>query len=411
MQEVSMRPDSQPRRSRWRASRIASSVLVILATSVTGNMFFTGGAPAAPASPAHSRATATAAFVTAKKPARSDLGTPLLEVPPTVEPPTVDRRHTVDPPPSVIAKTTRDTSGVKRVGPSAVPHLIFGLGPEADSAIKAPLTTQSPISLLSSWYNGPGDLTWITRWRNGTVPRAYAAGYALHLIVWTNDPEAALSTSYGPACGRGYPLSARFPDDMKQLAQTFAGPADGPPLYVTLFSEFETFPCKDSAWSPDAETTNYYRALRDRYVMAYQIFHQYAPNASVSLGWGGWQASFDSPAIGGGRSLFAHFDDLLRMSDFQSFQAMESDGNVEQIKAMVAILGRYGPVMLAHYKPDKGNQAVFDADVHTILTDSFLTVEHAAGLFAMSFMDSQYLAPVSTFDFVKSAVVRYTAAC
>jgi hypothetical protein len=288
------------------------------------------------------------------------------------------------------------------------PHVLFGLGTEADSAQHSPLARQAPVRMLTSWYNGPGDLSWMSGWRTGTVAQAYAAGYALHLIVWTGAPEGALSTAYGPACGRGYPLSGRFIGDMQQLAQVFAGKAGGPPLYVTLFTEFQTYPCVDNAWSPDTQTTNYYRALQDQYRAAYGVFHRYSPNVRVSLGWGGWQASYDSPSDGGGRSLFGHFADLMRMSDFQSFQAMANDGNVGNIRDMVAMLGRYGPVMLAHYKPDNGAQSTFDADVRSIFTDAYLAEQVRAGLFAVSFMDGTNLsASASTFSFVKAAVARY----
>jgi hypothetical protein len=262
--------------------------------------------------------------------------------------------------------------------------------------------------MLTSWYNGAQDLNWMAGWRGDVVPQSYAAGYALHLIVWTGDEEGALSTPYGPGCGRGYPLSGRFIGDMQQLARVFAGRAGGPPLYVTMFTEFETYPCEDNAWSPDAATTNYYRALQDQYRAAYRVFHQYAPNARVSLGWGGWQASFDDQSAGGGRSLFAHFDDIMRMSDFQSFQAMDSRSNVANVKEMVRILGGYGPVMLAHYKPDNGAQSTFDADLRAILTDGFLTEARRAGLFAVSFMDNNNLsASTQTYDFVRSSVVRF----
>jgi hypothetical protein len=43
---------------------------------------------------------------------------------------------------------------------------------------------------------------------------------------------------------------------MRQLAQTFAGTAGGPPLYVTLFTEFQTYPCKDNAFNADAQTAD-----------------------------------------------------------------------------------------------------------------------------------------------------------
>jgi hypothetical protein len=308
------------------------------------------------------------------------------------------------------ASASASPSGSARPSASAPgrARMLIGMGTEADSAQRSALVRQAPVKMLTSWFNRPEDLNWMAGWRTGTVSRAYAAGYALHLIVWTGDPEANLSTPYGPACGRGYPLSARFPDDMRTLARTFAGAANGPPLYVTMFTEFQTYPCIDNSWSPDAATMHYYQTLQDRYRDAYQIFHQLAPNARVSLGWGGWQASYDDPGVGGGRSLFSHFADLMRGSDFQSFQAMSTTGNVTNIKLMVAALGRYGPVMLAHYKPDNAAQPTFDADVRAIFTDDFLTTQSRAGLFALSFMDDTNLAAsADTFAFVKGAVSRY----
>jgi hypothetical protein len=290
------------------------------------------------------------------------------------------------------------------------PKLLLGLGPEADGARRSELVQQSPVRMLTSWYNGPKDLGWMAGWRTTEVPRAYRAGFALHLVVWTGGPERAVGTSYGTACGRAYPLSSRFADDMRRLARTFAGAASGPPLYVTLFSEFQTYPCRDNAWMPDDATRAYYRALKDRYREALGIFRRLAPNARVSLGWGGWQARWDDPATGGGRSLFARFADVMVASDFQSFQAMDSEGNAADVVAMTRALGAYGPVMLAHYKPDDGSQLTFDADVRTILTDASLRRLRALGLFALSFMDTSNLdREPATFDFVRRAAARYGA--
>ena len=105
--------------------------------------------------------------------------------------------------------------------------------------------------MLSSWYNGPDDLAWMAGWKYTEVLRAYANGYALHLIVYSGDPEGPVTTPHGQACGRSYPLSGRFLDDMGRLARIFAGPAGGPPLYVSLFTEFQTYPCSDNAWNAD----------------------------------------------------------------------------------------------------------------------------------------------------------------
>jgi hypothetical protein len=288
------------------------------------------------------------------------------------------------------------------------PKLLFGLGPEADGARRSVLVRESRVRMLTSWYNGPKDLAWMAGWRTTEVPRAYRDGFALHLVVWTGDPEVTLTTPYGAACGRAYPLSGGFLKDMRRLARTFSGDASGPPLYVTLFSEFQTYPCRDNAWAPDAATRTYYRALKDRYRAALGIFHRLAPNARVSLGWGGWQARWDDPTVGGGRSMLPHFADVMAASDFQSFQAMDSKGNADDVLAMTRTLGASGPVMLAHYKPDDGSQATFDADVRTILTDASLSRLRALGLFALSFMDTTNLdGRPATLGFVKRAAARH----
>ena len=193
--------------------------------------------------------------------------------------------------------------------------------------------------MLTSWYNGPGDLGFMTDFRDDVVPDAYRAGRSLHLVVWTGDREQDVSTQYGTACGRGYPLSSRFLGDMAALAKTFAGSAQGPKFYVTLFTEFQTYGCTDNAWNPDSKTNNYYRALKDRYRATATVFRLYAPNARVSIGWGGWQARWDSPATGGGRSMFKHFADVMRSSEFQSFQAMSSGTTATDVRDMTSALG------------------------------------------------------------------------
>jgi hypothetical protein len=290
----------------------------------------------------------------------------------------------------------------------AGPRLLFGIGPEANIARATPLARQAPVRMLTSWYNGPGDLDWMAAWKGGEVARAYAAGYSLHLIVFTGDTEGPVATAHGQACGRRYPLSDRFLDDMARLARIFAGPARGPRLYVSMFTEFQTYPCADNAWNADPAATAYYQALKDRYLASLALFHRLAPNARVSLSWGGWQARWDDRATGAGRSLFGHFADVLRASDFQSFQAMATDGNTGDIRAMVRILGAYGPVMLAHYKPDNGSGAVFEADLRAILTDRYLGDVARQGLFAMSFMDGDNLAASGNLHrFVRAAVRRY----
>ncbi len=322
--------------------------------------------------------------------------------------PAVSTSHPTKPAPTTsVATTAPATTAGKRPEPAG-PRLLFGMGPEANDARNVRLVQQAPVRMLTSWYNGPGDLTWMAGWKRDLVPRSYAAGYALHLIVYAGDPEGPIASRYGDACGRRYPLSSRFLDDMRQLARIFAGAASGPRLYVSLFTEFQTYPCSDNAWNANPAANAYYRALKDRYRAALAIFHELAPNARVSLSWGGWQTRWDDQATGAGRSLFRHFEDVMRASDFQSFQAMATDSNLNDIRAMVRTLGVYGPVMLAHYKPDNGSRAVVAADLRAILTDRYLADVAEDGLFAMSFMDDTILAASGElYEFVRQAIRRY----
>ena len=354
-------------------------------------------------------AVAAAAFGRDRGPRPAGPASPLAAAPRPVPPTT---RATPEPTrPAAVTTTTRaaaTTGSPSTIRQPSGPRLLFGMGPEASSARTAPLVRQAPVRMLTSWYNGPGDLDWMAAWRGGEVPRAYAAGYNLHLIVYSGDPEGPVATPHGQACGRAYPLSGRFLDDMRRLARIFAGRAGGPKLYLSMFTEFQTYPCNDNAWSQDPAATAYYRTLKDRYLATLAIFHQLAPNSRVSLSWGGWQARWDDRATGAGRSLFRHFADVLRASDFQSFQAMASDTNTGDIRAMVGTLGAYGPVMLAHYKPDNGSGAVFAADLRTILTDRYLAQVTRDGLFAISFMDATNLAAFPELQrFVRAAVHRY----
>jgi hypothetical protein len=106
--------------------------------------------------------------------------------------------------------------------------------------------------------------------------------------------------------------------------------------------------------------------------------------------------------------MFQYFADVMRSSDFQSFQAMQSDGNVGDVRAMTRTLGTFGPVMLAHYKPDNGSQSTFDSDVRSMLTDAYLAEMRGYGLFAWSFMDHANIGGSSTtYAFVRDALNQF----
>ncbi|MGB2693671.1 MAG: flexitail domain-containing putative surface protein, partial [Dehalococcoidia bacterium] len=263
-----------------------------------------------------------------------------------------------------------------------------------------------------TWYNGPSDLTWMSTWENTVVPQTYASGRAMHLITWSPGPETGCLPTPTQDGGRQYPISAQVLDDMRRLAEIFGGNVGDPPLYVTLFTEFQTFPCIDNQW---AGAEGYYLLLKTKMLQIRDIFHAYAPNSLVSIGWGGWQARWDAPGVGGGRSLFPHFDDVSSQMDFQSFQAMHYSSvpteppNQADVRAMTATLGAYGPVMVAHHKPDGFHPDAFDRDIQAIMTDSSLSDLAADGLFAWSFMDQAEINYSPTnFSHVRDAVLRYS---
>ncbi|WP_248819471.1 hypothetical protein [Frankia sp. AgB32] len=276
-------------------------------------------------------------------------------------------------------------AGVRPVPATPPGKLRFGLGPGLDSAQNSPLAQD--LDFYSTWFNGHSDLSFLRQWKADLIPQVYRSGHGIHLIVWLDGTGATSSfqTPHGPACGREYPLSSSFLDDARELASIFTGPADGPALYVTLFTEFQTYPCQPNAWAASPETTNYYLTLQDQYLAALRIFHDGAPNARVSLGWGGWQDRWDDPATGAGRSMFPHFADVMRASDFESFQAMGDDPNAPDVVAMTGQLGQYGPVMLAHFK--SGSPSTWTADMYTLLSGDAPRQLSQNGLFAFSFMD------------------------
>ena len=286
------------------------------------------------------------------------------------------------------------------------PRLLFGLGPEADSAGRSALVRGTPVRMLTSWFNGASDLRWMSTWRSTVILPAYRRGYALHLVVWDGGSEGPLETPHGPACGRAYALSSKFLEDMRVLARTFAGRPRNT-LYVTLFAEFQTYPCRDNAWAPDAETTAYYETLKDQYRAALQIFHDEAPNALVSLGWGGWQAAWTNISTGGGRAMFPHFADVMRLSGFQSFQSLNATYAVRDAKAMTSALAPYGPVMLAFYKPAGSTPAERQTRLETFLSPTTLSALQRRGLFALSFMDTTYLQNPDSLKIVESAVGQF----
>lgn len=275
-------------------------------------------------------------------------------------------------------------------------QILFGLGTEAAGARSGTLAKSVPLGMLSSWYNGPSDLGWMSEWETSEVPRDYAAGYDMHLIVWSGESRTTFSTPFGTACGKAYPLSQQFLSNMERLARIFR-PADGRTLYVTLFTELQTYACNGNEWSGSPQTTAYYEALKSQYTAAMSIFHRLAPGSQVSLGWGGWQARWNGRATGAGRSLFKHFAGVMRASNFESFQMLNSATDTTDILAMTRQLRHYGRVMLAYYRPPEGGVNVMREHLKSVLAPAFLQRLTGLGLFAMAFVSEEWFAgdPVS----------------
>ncbi len=286
-------------------------------------------------------------------------------------------------------------------------RILFGLGTEAEGARSGTLAKSAPLGMLSSWYNGPSDLSWMSGWENSEVPHDYAAGYDMHLIVWSGESRTTFSTPFGIVCGKAYPLSQGFLSDMERLARIFR-PADGRTLYVTLFTEFQTYACDGNEWSGSPQSTAYYEALKSQYTAAMAIFHRLAPGSLVSLGWGGWQARWNGPATGAGRSLFKHFADVMRTSDFESFQMLSSETDTSDILAMTKALKRYGPVMLAYYRPPEGGTGVTREHLKAVLAPAFLERLTGLGLFAMGFVSEEWFAKDPTsLGLVQTAIKNF----
>ncbi|QUH04020.1 AfsR/SARP family transcriptional regulator [Saccharopolyspora erythraea] len=295
-------------------------------------------------------------------------------------------------------------------GTSDNPQLLFGLGDEAPIAAQQPLADQAPVGMLTTWYDGPDELPQYASWRRQLIPEYYAAGKAMHLLVVpTFDDPAPVDTKYGPGCGKAYPLSPEFLDHMRELAKSFAGKADGPPLYVSMFNGMLKVACTEDGYHADPLTTNYYRALKDRYLEVRQVFHQHAPNARVALNWDGWQASRDNPKLGSGRSLIGYFSDALAVSDFQSFNAFEDEDNAADVERMVAELGKYGPVMVSNFGPYKDHTgARLRSDLSLVFAPAQIAKLTSQGLFAWSFWKHRYVeVSPESYALAKDVVTRY----
>ncbi|GAA1664402.1 hypothetical protein GCM10009765_12470 [Fodinicola feengrottensis] len=269
-------------------------------------------------------------------------------------------------------------------------HLIFGMSNGVDDTSKSPLYQQAPLGMVTQYYYERSMLAQVLPgWSKNEIPKTYAAGKAIHLMVDSPHPNQdeplPFSDKQGSFCGFRYPLSDDFLPDMRTLAMGFAGKKDGPPLFVSMFNGVDKHLCGEGVYDSPA-TTAYAQALKVRYLQAIRIFHAYAPNSRVGLDLDGWLLEGGDTNQGKNLVLVNYFSDVLKQSDFQTFSAFEHDGNIDSVTTMTRYLGRFGPVMVCRFAPD-GSIPNFDSDLNTMMTPSFLKTVTAQGLFAWNFDD------------------------
>ena len=275
---------------------------------------------------------------------------------------------------------------------TAVPQVLFGMGDEISGATATPIYAQAPVDMVTSWYNGPGDLGWMTGYRStGTMSQLYGQGKALELVVWLANHAR-------------YALSTRFQHDLASLVTTFRG--NGPhygPLYIVLFTEFETY----------SSSPTYTAQLMQAYVRAVATVHAVDPSAKVALGLGGYDWSASRPV----RDL-TPYAAAFQASDFVAVQEMQSCTNEAllegQVRASVAQLGTLGkPVMISHFKlwgTAACQTAAFGTFESHLLTDASMATLTSERLFAWGFMNDHYINdPGPTFTTAVADLTRYGA--
>ncbi|MGH2806022.1 MAG: fibronectin type III domain-containing protein [Actinomycetota bacterium] len=252
------------------------------------------------------------------------------------------------------------------------PRFIFGLGDQIGVATNRPIFHDAPVKMITSWYNGRGNLGWMSGYQDtDTMSNWYGKGHAMELVVWlANDPA--------------YAVSDQFQTDIELLTRIFKG--NGPhygPLYVVLFTELETY-SKDPA---------YFDSLRSAYVEAVERIHATYDQAEVGLGFGGygWLNART-------RDLTA-WEPAIRISDFVAAQHMHSCNRVDLMKTQVprAIeqLGSYGkPVFVSHFKfwgDEACQRDAWGRFLDEVWTEANLATFHRQGLRAWGFMDDRYI--------------------
>ncbi|MDR1681951.1 MAG: hypothetical protein LBS25_00970, partial [Candidatus Symbiothrix sp.] len=226
---------------------------------------------------------------------------------------------------------------------SAQNKILWGYGANFSGYANSEMGKQSDLKILSHWYNGIIDHSWIFGYPSQTISNWYAQGYGIQLMVWLGPGAHSKSMDY--AAGDVITVNGKdyyFPDDLERLINVFkgSGPVYGP-LYVVLFSEIETY----------GSDVAYKNKLQQSYLNCVQLIHSLCPWAEVGLGFGGygWNGSQLST-----RDL-SFWAPSINASDFVCTQSMQQYNNwtqqTYQIRSAVKQLGSYGkPVMISHFE-------------------------------------------------------------
>jgi hypothetical protein len=226
---------------------------------------------------------------------------------------------------------------------TAQTKILWGYGNNFSGYSNSGLGQQTDLKIISHWYNGIIDHSWIFGYSPSAISGWYAQGYGIQLMVWLGPGAHANSMNYAAgdiitSNGKEY----YFPSDLERLITEFRG--EGPvygPLYVVLFSELETY----------GSDTSYKNKLQQSYLNCVQLIHNICPWAEVGLGFGGYGWAGDRLST---RDL-SFWKPSIDASDFVCTQSMQSYNNwtqnTYQIRSAVKQLGSYGkPVMISHFE-------------------------------------------------------------
>ncbi|HKI45882.1 MAG TPA: hypothetical protein VKA08_11185 [Balneolales bacterium] len=281
-------------------------------------------------------------------------------------------------------------------GDNGQPKILWGIGDEIKSAEQTPIFQSSPVHMITSWYNGPSDTTWMKNYiKSSTISDLYGKGYALELVVWlANEPA--------------YAISPDFQHDAALLARIFRG--NGPnygPLYVVLFTEFETY----------SNDSTYFPKLKDAFLNARDTIKAVYPKAEVALGFGGYDWSGIKHV-----NLKNWEVEALKAGDFVAVQEMhypeDVDLMISQVRNSVRQLGSYGkPVMISHFRitPKKRDTPqlpanAFDYFVKKMFNWQSLDTLAREGLFSVGFMNGHYINdPGPAYFNIRNVIVRHAS--